>query len=338
MRRLLQTRHTHTHTHAHTKKTHTHAHTHTHAYTHTYTHIHTDTHTHTHTHTCIFCVRFTYCARPERCRPTPIHNSTAAPGPLSPQPAWVTANPYDSRGTTVRVHHGDAVVPVAHVLPGRKYGNTLCIYPIVSLPSVVPAGPSSTPPASSSSSTPGSSSASPGDGAIRDRNPFNASNPFYHITGSETMTTFSADASTFSAPPAAAEGNNGCGGADQAAPALDDLSWADARFATHSLCVMSLPGVTHLRFVLNATGYPEATATRVATLHPDSWLWKPRSEQHVASAYRFEVARKPKVSATLHPAVYVLASAQLTLQSEFDAAMAGGSMRKFMARLMEARR
>lgn len=100
-----------------------------------------------------------------------------------------------------------------------------------------------------------------------------------------------------------------------------DPAYIHPRFATHTLVSYRTPGVSHIRFMRNIDGRNECTATRVRL--PDSryWLWAPRSLAHQRGGYTFEISPRRDVEPALHPAVYILSAAVLTLQREFETAL-----------------
>lgn len=100
-----------------------------------------------------------------------------------------------------------------------------------------------------------------------------------------------------------------------------DPAYVDPSFATHTLVSYRTPGVTHLRWMRNRDGSAEASATRVRLPDPSLWVWEPRSPAHCSTNTSFELARRARVEPALHPAVYVLTSAVLALESEWEAAL-----------------
>jgi hypothetical protein len=96
--------------------------------------------------------------------------------------------------------------------------------------------------------------------------------------------------------------------------------YARPSLATHTLIVHRTPGVQHVSFVRNLDGRTEARASRVRLPSPALWLWEPRSPSHTRSRYAFELARRAERTTALHPAVYQLTCALLTLEAEEDAA------------------
>jgi hypothetical protein len=125
---------------------------------------------------------------------------------------------------------------------------------------------------------------------------------------------------TFSAPLDGGQGGPGTG--PDAFP-----SPPSPAAATHTLVSFRTPGVHHLRWLRARTkgSVPEASATRVRL--PDSrfWLWEPRSPAHARGGWEVNIHPRRLAEeargAFLHPAVYALTAAVLTLEREFDSAL-----------------
>lgn len=101
---------------------------------------------------------------------------------------------------------------------------------------------------------------------------------------------------------------------------------ASPQFATHTLVVYRTPGVSHLRFMRNIDMSLEAKGSRVRLPSSQYWLWDASSPQHQHGGFYLELSRRRKVEpgavdSVSHPAIYVLTSAIMTLEREYEQEM-----------------
>ena len=96
-----------------------------------------------------------------------------------------------------------------------------------------------------------------------------------------------------------------------------DINYLHPKYTTHTLITYQTPGISHIRWIRNLDRYTEAYATRIRLPDSQYWLWEPRSPEHSRGGYNVSINPRRNIEPSLHPVVYILTSAVLTLEKEY---------------------